>query len=108
MASWEASKVDFAAANFFMALPQPIVDSGTTAIAAVKSLAISTGFDMDKFKLIEVFLNKVRDRLVIAGTNPAAAPMVEVDGAIDALRSNTLSLKTRMKKTPMEESMLAL
>ena len=98
----------FTAGKIFTAPPKPPTDSGTAAIMAVDSLATSTGINMDSLKSIGLFLNKVRDRLVIAGTNPTATPMAEVDGAIDALKSHALSLQSTMKATPMEERMLAL
>lgn len=99
----------FTAGKSFTAQPKPPTDSRTAAIMAVDSIATSTGVNMDNLKIIGFLLNKFRERLMmIAGTNPTAAPMAEVDGAIDALKSHALSLTSTMKATPMKERMLAL
>ena len=108
MVDWGTRNVVFTGGKIFTAPPKPPTDSGTAAIMAVDSLAISTGVNMDNLKIIGFFLNKFRNRLVIADTNPTVTPMAEVDGAIDALKSHVLSLQLTMKTTPMEERMPAL
>ena len=82
--------------------------SGIAATTAIESLAIPTGVNMEKLKLKGLFLNKVRDRLVISGTNPTASPMAGIKGPIDVLKSYASPINSTMKATPMEEMMLAL
>ena len=99
--------MDFAAEKFFTTPPPP-TDSVTAAITAVESLATSTGVNMDNLLTVGLYLNKVRDRLVIAGTDKSATPMVEVGEALDAFKADAMMLQLKLKTSRMEEQMLVM
>ena len=108
MASRRARKVGSTAEKNFTAPQQLPTDSGTVAIMAVESLETSTGVNMDTLKTVGLYLNKVRDRLVIADTEKSATPMVEIGEALDAFKAHATTLKSKRKASRMEERMLAL
>ena len=108
MASWGASRVDFAAENFFTAPPKPTMGSGTAAITAVESLATSTGVNMNFLKTVGTYLSKVQGRLVNSDTYISAAPMAEIDEALDAFKTHTQMLQSKISAQPIDERMLAL
>ena len=63
---------------------------------------------MDTLKTVGLFLNKIRDRLAIAGTEKSATPMVEIVEALDAFKAHAKMLKSRLKASNMKDRMLAL
>ena len=79
------------------------MDSGTAAITAVESLTTSTGVNTDTLKTVRLYSNKVRDRLVIAGTDKSATPMVEMDEALDAFCYGRASLKMFQREGSQEK-----
>ena len=66
--------------------------SGTAAITAIKSLATSTGVDMDFLKTVGTYLTS----------------MVEIDEALDAFKAHIQMLQYKMSAKPMVEWLLAL
>ena len=63
---------------------------------------------MDNLLTVGLYLNKVRDRLVIAGTDKSATPMVEIGEALDVFKAHATILQSELKAWRMEERMLAL
>ena len=61
---------------------------------------------MENLKKTGFYLNKVRDKLVIEGTNITATPMMEIDEALVALRSHATFLPSKLKTMAMEDWML--
>ena len=100
--------MNFADAIFFTTPPQLAMSSGTATITAVESLATSTDVNIDNLEVYRVFPIQGSRQNVMVGIDPIAAPMAELEGAIDALKSHAFSLKSTMRATPMEERMLAL
>ena len=86
----------------------PITDIGTAAITSIDSLEQSTGAKMENLRIIEHYLIKARDSLVMSGVTPTATSMEEVDKAIKAICSHIKVIEAKFKLTPMEERMLAL
>lgn len=83
------------------------MDSGTAAITAVEALAAFTGANMDTLKTVGRYLNKVRDRLVMAGTEKSATSMAEIDEALVAFKALADMLRLRLGSRQMEDRMLA-
>ena len=104
----ESQKGGFYGRKVFTAPQPPPTDSGTTTITAVESLVTSTGVNVDTTKIVGLYLNKVRDRLVIVGTDKSATPIVEIGKALDAFKAHAPMLQSKMKASGMEERMLAL
>ena len=100
--------MDFTAGKIFTAPPPPPTDSGTAAIMLVESLATSTGMKLEKLKTVAYYLNRVRDRLAIAGTDKSATPMVEIDEVLDAFVAHAKMFRSKLTANPMEDRMLAL
>ena len=90
-----------------MALLKPPTDSGTAEIADVESLVDSKDVNMNNLKSLD-FMKTRLDRLVLAGNNLTMAPMVEVNGAREALTAHPTMFRSFLALTPMEERMLAL
>ena len=108
MADWETGKVDFTVGKFFMAPQKPPMNSGTSAIIPEENFVTFTVMKLEIQKSLAYYLNKARDRLVIAGTEKSAAPMVEIDEALDAFIAHAKTLRWKLTANPMEERMLAL
>ena len=88
------------AGKIFTAPPKPPTDSGTAAIKLIESLANSIGMKLDKLKTISYYLNKVRDRLAIAGTDRSATPIVEIDEILDVFVAHAKMLRSKLTLTP--------
>ncbi|EPQ66268.1 hypothetical protein BGT96224_Ac31258 [Blumeria graminis f. sp. tritici 96224] len=71
MANWGARKDDFAGGNIFTVPSKLTADSAIT----IKSLTAFAEASTDKVKTVKYFQIKVRDRLVIVGTEKSAEPM---------------------------------
>ena len=63
---------------------------------------------MDTLKTVGLYLNKVRDKLVIAGTDNSATPMVEICEALYAFKAHATMIQSNLKASRMEEWMLTV